>query len=36
MSIGRISVRVRVREALKQAEITYDKIRDEAFPTLEL
>ena len=37
MSIGRISKLEFVsEEALKQAEITYDKIRDEAFPTLEL
>ena len=37
MSIARISKLEFVsEEALKQAEITYDKIRDEAFPTLEL
>ena len=37
MSIGRISKLEFVsEEALKQAEIIYDKIRDEAFPTLEL
>ena len=37
MRLGRISKLEFVsEEALKQAEITYDKIRDEAFPTLEL
>ena len=37
MSIGRITKLEFVsEEALKQAEITYDQIRDEAFPTLEL
>ena len=37
MSVGRITkLEFKSEEALKQAEITYDKIRDEAFPTLEL
>ena len=37
MSIGRITkLEFESEEALKQAEITYDQIRDEAFPTLEL
>ena len=37
MRLGRISKLEFVsEEALKQAEITYDKIRDEAFPTLQL
>ena len=37
MSIGRISKLEFVsEEALKQAKITYDKIRDGAFPSLEL
>ena len=37
MSVGRITkLEFKSEEALKQAEIIYDKIRDEAFPTLEL
>ena len=37
MSIGRITkLEFESEEALNQAEITYDQIRDEAFPTLEL
>ena len=37
MSIGRITkLEFESEEALRQAEVTYDKIRDEAFPTLEL
>ena len=37
MSVGRITkLEFKSEEALKQAEITYDKIRDETFPTLEL
>ena len=37
MRIGRISkLEFESEEALKQAEITYDKIRDEISPTLEL
>ena len=37
MSIGRITkLEFESEEALRQAELTYDKIRDEAFPTLEL
>ena len=37
LSIGRIpKLGFELEEALKQAEITYNEIRDEAFPTLEL
>ena len=37
MIVGRITkLEFESEEALKKAEITYDKIRDEAFPTLEL